>query len=718
MILDLSFTPRTTAHSFKAVNDASDKSLAPHHAMFELGNVIPRLIHTLASAPDTGIPFLFSKIDLKDGFWRMTVNETDAWNFAYVLPPLHPADEPQLVIPDSLQMGWSESPPFFCAATETARDLAQISLDKNQQLPKHHMEDIVMNIDWSQIPAHTAEPQLTKFLTLLEVYVDDFIAITQSTDEDHLRNVTRHLLDAIDSIFPGPATTKSNLGPAISKKKLLAEGVWETRKEILGWLIDGIHRTIALPQKKAKSLVDQLRQMRRSKATVRLKDFQKLHGRLQFTTVALPCGRALLGPLDKVISSTLKDHKTRIRINDYLRGLLSDWTALIHLTASRPTHARELVEHPPSFRGFVDASKWGVGGVWFGGSDQVEPLVWFFEWPSTIRDAMVGPTRNSGTLSISDLELAGIFMHFLALEAYTQHLNISLTHKSVAIWCDNLPAVAWTYKFRTATSKPAARLLRALAVRLHETHSALINIQHISGVYNKMADVASRKHPTDPTAFLTLFTTHFPPPQNAYWTLYRFPSNLLSRICSEIQHKPSPLASWRRLKKRAGAFGRLGSNGYTSISRLASPTSQPHHAHSEKRFWLPTPSMCDPAAFTTHGAKFVPKLSKWRSAPSARRSYWTENRLRWDRRKQATLRQSNNFWKATKERIRHHNQNSPSLSPSPGTSTPSEPAATTQNNVQLEKWSSSPSSSSSEWANTQPTQKATADAPTNSPSTT
>ncbi len=29
-----------------------------------------------------------------------------------------------IVVPTSLQMGWVESPPYFCAATETARDIA------------------------------------------------------------------------------------------------------------------------------------------------------------------------------------------------------------------------------------------------------------------------------------------------------------------------------------------------------------------------------------------------------------------------------------------------------------------------------------------------------------------------------------------------------------------------------------------------------------------
>ena len=55
--------------------------------MYELGNVIPSIIWNMTKVPDTGVPILFSKIDLKDGYWRMVVSEPDTWNFAYVLPP-------------------------------------------------------------------------------------------------------------------------------------------------------------------------------------------------------------------------------------------------------------------------------------------------------------------------------------------------------------------------------------------------------------------------------------------------------------------------------------------------------------------------------------------------------------------------------------------------------------------------------------------------------
>jgi hypothetical protein len=67
---------------------------------------------------------MLSKIDLSDGFWRMLVASDKVWNFCYVLPdpPGHPI---RIVVPSALQMGWAQSPAFFCAVTETGRDIIQ-----------------------------------------------------------------------------------------------------------------------------------------------------------------------------------------------------------------------------------------------------------------------------------------------------------------------------------------------------------------------------------------------------------------------------------------------------------------------------------------------------------------------------------------------------------------------------------------------------------------
>jgi hypothetical protein len=110
----------------------------------------------------------------------------------------------------------------------------------------------------------------------------------------------------------------------------------------------------------------------------------------------------------------------------------------------------------------------------------------------------------------------------------------TLRDASVSIWCDNLPAVAWMYKFRRSTSLVAARILRALAVRLHTNQAALLSVKHISGIYNTMADVASRRHSLDNAKFLTDFSALFPPPQDKSWTLFLHSNKVTSKVCSEL----------------------------------------------------------------------------------------------------------------------------------------------------------------------------------------
>ena len=91
-----------------------------------------------------GVWIYFSKLDISDGFCRMVVTPEDGYNFAYVLP--QPPGMPiKIVVPLALQMGWVESPSYFCAVTECARDLTHHLVDQNTNLPHHPVED-QMNI--------------------------------------------------------------------------------------------------------------------------------------------------------------------------------------------------------------------------------------------------------------------------------------------------------------------------------------------------------------------------------------------------------------------------------------------------------------------------------------------------------------------------------------------------------------------------------------------
>ena len=134
------------------------------------------------------------------------------------------------------------------------------------------------------------------------------------------------------------------MGPAISEKKLIAEGTWETRKEILGWVLDGIARTIELPIKKYDKILDELRTACRSK-TLTVSNLREIQGKLQFASIGLPDGKPLLGPMDLIIAKTVTPNISHVRNTDLVTAYFRNWARLLHIMRSRPTHVRELTPH-------------------------------------------------------------------------------------------------------------------------------------------------------------------------------------------------------------------------------------------------------------------------------------------------------------------------------------------------------------------------------------
>ncbi len=55
----------------------------------------------MASAPLEGRDIMFSKLDVKNGFWKMVCQAGEEWNFAYILPN-HPGQPVETVVPSAL----------------------------------------------------------------------------------------------------------------------------------------------------------------------------------------------------------------------------------------------------------------------------------------------------------------------------------------------------------------------------------------------------------------------------------------------------------------------------------------------------------------------------------------------------------------------------------------------------------------------------------------
>ncbi len=133
----------------------------------------------------------------------MACEAGEEYNFAYVLP--QKKGKPiTLVVPTSLQMGWVESPPYFCAASETVRDVATEYCETSVgSLPQHKfIRHITGSREFQALPKNSPDGNSDGFLYALEVYVDDFINIIIPMSQEQLIHVATAIMSGIHDVFP------------------------------------------------------------------------------------------------------------------------------------------------------------------------------------------------------------------------------------------------------------------------------------------------------------------------------------------------------------------------------------------------------------------------------------------------------------------------------------------------------------------------------------
>jgi hypothetical protein len=191
-------------------------------AVQDLGNALPGL---LAYMYDTNPEWTihWSKVDLSDGFWRMIVDQASVLNFMYQMPKRADDEPVQMVLPSALQMGWKNSPAYFCHATRIVTTLA-IRLMRatwhDHAIPPHHLELNLATTPGAHAPNRDA-------MGILTVFVDDFMmgAATPPETSPHSTQTwaARCLLHAIHAVLPPPEVTNhANGQDSISAKKLAA----------------------------------------------------------------------------------------------------------------------------------------------------------------------------------------------------------------------------------------------------------------------------------------------------------------------------------------------------------------------------------------------------------------------------------------------------------------------------------------------------------------
>ena len=522
-----------------AVNETTT-SHSPQVPVKLIGKVLTELFEFMASAPEDA-DILLGKVDLSDGFWRMIVKPQHRWNFCYVLPQ-DPGSPMRIVVPHALQMGWQESPAYFCTATETGRDVIHWLIQSDLPMPKHPMEQHIL-------PERIAQPSNSTVARpwQVSVYVDNYImAVLSTVGIRFVKRMARATLYGIHSIFPPPVITGHTGGKdPISLKKLeKGDAKLMTRKEILGFEGNGKARTWKLPAAKRDPICAELQKFERQ-PRIKRQRLEKLTGKLINATRIAPSARGLMTPFFKALHHQPGSLKIRKQQFD-LYGAMRDMRAMLDDLERRPTHVRELVTFTSSAVGMDDASKAGMGGFWV--SHLFPPTVWRVEFPADVQQLFA-----DGILTINDFEMAAVLVQQIALEYL-----MKIRHLHSEIFSDNMSAVVWATKLIVhADSVAATRLVRAASMRARTTESKMPSVRHWPGECNPIADDASRSFSTfnsgplsgQPSvsnqSFLDLFShTYPPPPQSKSWQMLILDQAPLSLVISLLRGKPSSLQQW------------------------------------------------------------------------------------------------------------------------------------------------------------------------------
>jgi hypothetical protein len=568
-------------YTFSGVN-IDTVPLAPREAM-QFGRALQRILSAIVHADPRYGPVKLAKIDIADGFYRVWLRVADVPKLGVALPTASGCT-PLIAFPLALPMGWVESPPYFSSLTETSCDLANNMLAANDPRLRcwHRLEAVAATPPAGDetLPPATTPRRVTAGqishqqlpLGAVDVYVDDFLLLAQTRHQEQC--VLRAALTAIDDVFrpleeSDPATRKE---PSSVKKMLKGDASWSTRKRMLGWDVDTVHLTLNLPPHRIERLREVLQWLKPPRKRLAISKWHRLLGELRSMSPALPGTRGLFSTLQEALS---RGDKHRVRLNQQVYDTAADFSALVESLHMRPTQLHELIPTSPSYVGASDACQRGMGGVWLPVDPSTPPMLWRAPFAPHVSNSLVTSDNRSGTLSISDLELAGMIAHKDVL-ARTHDIQ----ERTIWIAGDNRAAVAWSNKGSSTSIAARAYLLQYNA--LHQRHFRYLARHHyIPGPVNAMADAASRRWDLTDATLLTYFNSTYP--QATSWQLFPLGSDtstaLTGALCKKRQHDAFQNSAAPRPVQR-GIYGRISAPNSTS----------PHTPRTRPR--APSPTIC------------------------------------------------------------------------------------------------------------------------------
>ena len=522
--------------SFCGINrDAAP--LAPAESM-QFGHAFRRLLERIYRADPRHGPACLMKNDLSDAFFVIMLALGGIAKLGSILPKLEHHAQQVVAFHAGLPMGWTQSPPWLAAVTETIADVANQRTQQHWDPPPHRLEELAdtpaegrPTLDalqdsrpGSSLPQRFVPPPAPP-LGVWEVHMDDFIAAAQG-DADHLRRIRRTLLHVVDEVFEPPLPGSSRKEPSSLKKMRQGDAAWDLTKEVLGWIINILRGTVELPERRKQRLLELLAEHPRTRRRASAKNWHKLLGELRSMALAIP---GLAGAFS-ILQDALAD---RIKLTAAVHDQLDDIRWLAKDLVARPTRIAEMVPGPADFLGATDACGNGLGVVLLPLPTSRRrfnhpPVVARLPWPDDVRQRLVTAENMSGNLTMGDTELAGR----LAGDLLLRDLALNLTEANVYFGCDNQNAQSWQTKGSATSSGARACLLRASAL-LRRHHRYQSHTIYLPGPWNDMADDASRRWDLTDSQLLSHFNTLYP--QSESWRLVHLPTDSCSVLTSSLR---------------------------------------------------------------------------------------------------------------------------------------------------------------------------------------
>ena len=422
--------------------------------------------------------------------------------------------ENSVIIDRCLQFGWTSSPSLWgvCAAAvehahnNTSFSSAEITREGREATSHVHVVPAREHEVRAKLPPECVFPPGSggrlrdKFW--VRTYVDDALYVELESFLGGKRCIRASQSFASDS-FRLFGNRDSGEPPLFAQEKTTP---WDTRVEMLGWMIDTVAMTISVPLAKIAQLRELLAEWPTDRQSASVKDVRSLLGKLLHLCEVIRPGKFFvcqilnqlkLAPLTAKDTTTsgVVDRRTkrygRVELGPEFHDDLGFWRLVVEMATGADGVTRlgaplfSCFMQPPSLTLVSDASGDGMGGYCLETGQW-----WRVDYEEDVRVRLRTRVESRDDLSVNVFELLGMVLTAWAL---TVHAGTRPEYpgQSILMRGDNMSAVHWVNKCRGAQEPRSGALMRMLGC-LEMRSGWRFRAKHIRGVHNTLADGISR----------------------------------------------------------------------------------------------------------------------------------------------------------------------------------------------------------------------------------